>query len=455
MTQLLDRPDIVVGEEVSEEPMPGAWRWLAPVIAVGGLVVAFLLFDVFETDPQDDAILITDGSGTVSLVDPAFDEPVFSIDNAVAAPDAETIYRTKPEGGDTQVDELDASNGAILGSQVVAGQQAIKVVAPNGDAVALMPPDDGSARLYAPIPRETTTITVAWNDETPARTYELDGNFEPETFSLDADTLFLVEFRPPSDPDRYYVRQLDLISGEIRTGYSPEVIIEPAMRGKARAQVMDPEGEFLYTLYSVDPSDAPILDAQSAEHRSFVHVLDLREERSICIFLGDFGGGAEDLIGMGISPDGDTLYVVDASRAEIAVVDTREHRVTEVSAVQKLVTDPESATRPAVAVGDDGRVFVSKAGYVVIELEHGESGFEAVDAIGIISGGPNERINGIDLSADGTQLRFAVNNGVVIYDLVKDSEVARITAPGGADAVVGFVGAPPGTVGKYDLLCAC
>lgn len=456
MTDLLDRPtvQVVVGDGEEAPLPPFRWRWLIPIAASLGFFGVAVLVAVFETSPQDDALLITDDSGTVSLVDLTSSEPIFSIENAVAAPDAETLYRTKPEGENTQVDELDATNGAILGSQIVAGALVIKVVSPDGDAVALMEPDAESARLYTPTPRETTAITVAWNDGTPARTYELEGSFEPETFSLDEDTLFLVEFWPALEPDRYFVRQLDLISGEIRQTYSPEVVIEPAMRGKARAQVMDPAGEFLYTLYSVDQEDAPILDEAQGEHRSFVHVLDLREEQSICIFLSDFGGSAEDRIGMGISPDGDTLYVVDALTAEIAVVDTRRYAVSSVSTVEKLRMEPGYATRPSVVVADDGRLFVSKGGYVALELEPVDEGFEAVDAIGIVGNHP-QTITGLDLSADGTELRFAINDSIVVHDLASQVEVARITAPTGDDGVIGFVGAPPGTVGRYPLDCAC
>lgn len=456
MTDLLEQPTVqTIGEDTTEErrrPLP--WKWLPLIVVAATLLGAALVVTAFDTAPADNRLLITDGSGTVSLVDVASPDPIFSIDHAVAAPDAETLYRTKPQGPDTQVDELDATNGAILGSQVVAGDLAIKVVSPDGDAVALMAPDGGSASLYTPAPRETTAITVAWNDGTPARTYELQGNFEPETFSLDEDTLFLVEFWPALAPDRYYVRQLDLTSGEIREAYSPEVVIEPAMRGKARAQVMDPAGEFLYTLYSVDVDDAPIADPDQGEHRSFIHVLDLREERSICIFLGEFGGVAEDRIGMGIAPDGDTLYVVDALAAEIAVVDTRSYALTEVTTVDKLRMEPAYATRPAVAVAGDGRLYVTKGGTLALELAPTESGFEAVDAIGIIGNHP-QTIGGLDLSADDTQLRFAVDDGVVVYDLAAGVEVARITAPADSEGPIGFVGAPPGTVGRYPLECAC
>ena len=45
------------------------------------------------------------------------------------------------------------------------------------------------------------------------------------------------------------------------------------------------------------------------EHRAFIHVLDLNNEASICIFLGTFATFAEEKIGMGIFPDGERLFV--------------------------------------------------------------------------------------------------------------------------------------------------
>jgi hypothetical protein len=121
--------------------------------------------------------------------------------------------------------------------------------------------------------------------------------------------------------------------------------------------------------------------------------------------------------------------------------------------VDKLEMDRRYAARPAVAVGDDGRVFVTKGTYVVIELDAG-AGFEPVDAIGLTRES-STGVHGIDLSPDGTQLRMAIENDIIVYDLGLGAEITTVTGPDSADGVVNFVGAPPNTVGRYPLDCAC
>lgn len=206
MTQTLERTTQVVGGRPPEDPMPPQvpWAWLVPVAAAAVLGAAALVLSLGDDAPASDRVLVTSDSGTVSLIDTVGDSGVvYSIENAYAAPDSETIYRIKVEGTDTQIDEIDAVDGSLVGSQTVPGVLEIVAVSPDGDAVALMPDYGGAPGLYAPAPREETSITVARNDGSAARTYDLEGNFEPETFSLDEDTLFLVEFWPPLNPDRY------------------------------------------------------------------------------------------------------------------------------------------------------------------------------------------------------------------------------------------------------------
>ena len=456
MTQLLERPIQGINEPAALPPTRKRWAWMVPVVAAVVLGIVAILLST-DTPPPSNRLLITDDAGTVSLIDPEQSTPVFSIDSAVAAPDGETIFRTKPEGADTQVDELDATNGSVVATQVVSGRLEIVAVSPDGDAVALMPEYGGNAGIYAPAPREQTSITVVRRDGSEPRTYDLEGNFEPETFSLDEDTLFLVEFWPPMDPDRYFVRQLDLEAGAIREAYSPEVVIEPAMRGKARAQALDPDGEYLYTLYSIDGNADPLHDPTAVapddgEYWSFIHVLDLREEKSICIFLPNmFGRWSEDRIGMGISPDGSSLYVVDAITGSIAVVDTESHQVDGVVQVDKIQMDRAHAQRPSVVVGSKGRLYVTKGSYIVIELD-ATDGFEATDAIGV---NVDEPIHGLNISPDGVYLRMAVGNEIVIFDLAKGEEVRSVTVSSTKGGQVDFVGAPPGTVTRFPLDCAC
>jgi DNA-binding beta-propeller fold protein YncE len=403
--------------------------------------------------PADDHVLVTDGAGTVSLVDTTAGTTLYSIEDAVAAPDATTVYRTKPEGEDTQIDQLDARDGSVVGSQVVPGELAIAVVSFDASAVALLPRYSIGYGLYEPVPREVTPITVIRNDGSEPRTYDLEGNFEPETFSKDLDTLFLIEFWPATEPDRYFVRQLDLDSGEMLVTYSPEVEWAPEMRGRARDHTMDPDGDYLYTLYSVQPGDPPIQDREDGtggDNWAFVHVLDLREEQSICIFLGgDFAERSGDRLGMAIAPDGKTLYVVDSATGAIAEIDTGRHQVSAMIEVPELADAGYYATRPVVEASDD-RLFVTQYTSSIWELDRHNN----LAAVGVL-GTDGSQIIGLDLSPAGNELRIAVPGQIIVYDLIADAEVATVTGPGSGGGTIDFTGAPPGIAGRYPLECAC
>ena len=257
-------------------------------------------------DSAEQRVLVTDATGAVSLLDPATESYVFTVPNAVVVPDRSAVLSTSEFGDGTLIETVDAATGQTVGSQTVPERLEMRTVSPAGGAVALMEPRSASLGLYVPEPRESTTIVVARLEDAPEhQRFELDGNFEPETFSTDEQTLFLLEFWPPTDPNRYFVRQLDLTSGEVADVFSPEVNLQPEMKGTAGTQVISPDGAFLFTLYTAVNSDG---------WYAFVHAISLDEEWSFCIFLPTpFGSGDVDKIGMGISPDGDTLYVVDSS----------------------------------------------------------------------------------------------------------------------------------------------
>jgi len=253
------------------------------------------------------------------------------VSDAVPAPDRSRVYRTEVTEEATILEELDPASGDVVGSTSLAGTLEIRAVSPYGGAVALMAPQTRSADLYVPEPREYTSINVVWDDDREARNYTLKGNFEPETFSTDEGTLFLIEFFPPETPDRYYVRQLALDSGEVAPVAATEVELNPEMRGHARAQVMAPDGRYLYSLYTMGAGEEPvhIADAGGDSARwAFVHALNLKDKWSYCIFLPlPFGTGPESSISMAISGDGKDLYVVDSINDHIAEIDA--HHVVE------------------------------------------------------------------------------------------------------------------------------
>ena len=207
-------------------------------------------------DKSEQRVLVTDGTGSVSLLDPETESYVFTVPNAVVVPDRSAVLSTSEFGEGTLIETVDATTGETVSSQTVPERLEIRTVSPAGGAVALMEPRSARLGLYVPEPRETTSIVVARIDgATEQQRFELDGNFEPETFSTDEQTLFLLEFWPPTDPDRYFVRQLDLTSGEVADVFSPEVNLQPEMKGTAGTQVISPDAAFLFTLYTAANPD--------------------------------------------------------------------------------------------------------------------------------------------------------------------------------------------------------
>jgi hypothetical protein len=253
-------------------------RWLQPVI-VGALIAAGTGAVVVSTRSPA-PVLVSDGEGRISLIDVGTGEATYTATDAVKAAASSTILRAQTEGDFTAVETLEPASGEVVASTRVDGKLEIRAVSPFGGVVALME-ERPDSNLYVPEPRESTSITVIWNEGTESQTYTLEGNYEPETFSTDEETLFLLEFFPPADPDRYFVRQLDLLSGEITSVETSDqelgIELNPEMRGHARAQAMASDGSYLFSLYTIGQGETPVHDPADPEtdRWAFVHTLNL------------------------------------------------------------------------------------------------------------------------------------------------------------------------------------
>ena len=301
-----------------------------------------------------------------------------------------------------------------------------------------MPPRDPGLGLYEPEPRTTTDLTVAYFDDRPPVSLTLPGNFEPETLSVDEETLYLLQYEPALDPEHYLVVELDLASGEIASVRSPQVDIQPEMRGVARAQAIAPDGDHLYTLYTLPPDADPVHDVGATgatERWAFVHVLDVDAGYDFCIFLPvPMGTADEASLAVGLSPDGRVLYVVDPSTALVARMDTEMLEITSVHEVGEL---RNATSRPEIAVGDDGTLFVGYqrrgGGHELHAFAPGDGGMHRHRSAIV-----TEPITGIDLSADGTQLRVVQGADVHAVDPATFETELVMRSPG--DTTVEILG---------------
>lgn len=440
MTILYDTPETEVEDPSPPGPKPVAgfrafvvFGWVLAVLVFGLGVLSWLSGRAELAEEQ--RILVTDANNAVLLLDPAEPEPVYTIEDAVPSPDRSRLFQlVEDNNGGTVLNEFEAGTGEIVETRVIAEpSQEIRIVSPDGDALALMPRRAATAELYVPEARSETSVTVVWRDVEEPATFDLVGNFEPEAFTRDGQTLYLLEFWPAEAPERYFVRSLDLETGEIADTFSPEVDLNPEMRGHARAQVIDPDGEFLYTLYTLDAVGEPVTDpnAEVASARwAFIHVISLTEDWSFCIFLPSPMGRSEATTGLAVTPGGGTLYAVDAAADRIVSIDTTTMKVRDAAELRGW--ESPTGQRLPMAAGPDGSVYVVLDEMVV--RYNSQLAPVSVWRAGTL-------ISSIDISPDGKSMRVSIPGFVKVVDVESGEETSAIGVPGN-EAGVDFVGPP-------------
>lgn len=391
----------------------------------------------------DDRLLVTGEDGAISLLDPTTGDAVYEVPDATATPDRSAILTTRDAGDETVLESRDPQTGEVSGSTRLDGTGlTVRTVGPEGTAVALMPGPRGNG-IYEPLARDRTDITVSYLDERAPRSYHLDGNIEPEMFSVDETGLYVLEFVPPLEPDSYYVRRLDLATGEMTDTGAPQVGLNPRMRGKARASTLHPEGDHLFTLYTLPRDGDPVFAPEGDEpHHAFVHVIDLAEDRSYCIFLPvPIGTADAAAVGMGITPDGDEVLVADPSTSTIARIDVDDLEVTETVTVEEL----RPAESPAVVTVAPDAVYVG-AGSTVLELSR-----PALQATRAWS--HTAWVTGLSLSADEDELRVGGGDSIALIDRETGTETGVLRSRG--RGTLKLLGPPQGSVTQFPLECAC
>ncbi len=394
-----------------------------------------------DTAAGDARSLVLTTEGDVVHVDFEKGETTHVASGAVASADGSRLYRARIADQQTIVEEIDAATAEVKTTTKIRGWLDLRAVSPRGGAVALRQNLTGGNAYHAGA-LDTTNIVVVRSESAERRTYRLTGNFEPEAFSRDEKRLFLIEYWPPRTPDRYFVRQLHLDTGEVADVFSPEVGLEPEMRGRARGQAISPEGDFLYTLYALDNGSPSLHDHHAGgETRAFIHVLSLTEDWSHCVFLSlPFGRDGGDAYGLGLSPDGGTLAAVDRTTGALAVFDTEDHLVAS-EEVGALWVDGRVSETP-VAVADDGTVYVGQYDLVTAIAAEDRS---------VRNFWAQSRVRALDVTADGRHLRVAVGSSVSVLERESGEEVTTLQI----GAAVARFGPPAGYLEEVDVVCAC
>lgn len=422
----------------------GAMATIAASLVAMTLIVVTALLSGDPPGLPEGALFTTGDDGSVSLFDTDTGEWVYQVPDAALAQDRSTLYQATPLGDETVLTAFDPATAEEMQAQRIPGRLQIRVVSPQGDAVALMSPRTTTG-LYVPEARDTTDIYVARTDGSTWRGYALEGNYEPEAFSVDTRTLFLLKFLPADNPDHYEVLRLDLETGAVINEYTPEVGIDSWMKGHARSQVTAPDGRFLYTLYSLDPGEDPIKDPaldNSPDYYAFIHVISLEEEWSFCIFLPmPFGQRSVDSIGLAVSPDGTALAAVDRRTGHLVEIDTTELEITRKNMIGEY---PEAVGPVPMAIDPAGFIYLADGSYVSSLEPENRNYTSEMEAAGTV--------RSMDISGNGQFLRVAVPGRIHVMDLSTGEEVGNLTLPEAANQVI--VG--PATKTKFEVFtCAC
>jgi hypothetical protein len=250
----------------------------------------------------------------------------------------------------------DAATGTLV-EQADAPGQRIKAV--SGRAVAV-----------GPAPGERTRTTITLTGDVGARTVHLEGNIEPEAFSGDGQTMYVLDYRPPEHPDRYRVRMYSLGDGKLTPLYTrAKQPVPPGqeeeMRGTGRLAIHDPGASTLYTLYTHQDEHLHTRDLVAGHDLSpgvhaFVHVLNLDQRWAYCLDLPEpFGIGPAQAHALAVDTEARRLYVFDASTGRVVSAATDQ------LTILRLALLGAQPPGEAYAAAGDGRLYLGTGAKVL------------------------------------------------------------------------------------------
>lgn len=325
------------------------------VLAAVAAIVAVVGAPVAHASAPREELLYVGSASTITALSPDTGAVRFMKTPAIATRDWSRLYSTQSTSTETLLTTSDARTGHAIATRRLARNLGVRAVSDDGSAVVLTENAVTGANPYEPTARASTNLTVVRPGQKP-RSYLVEGNVEPEAFSLSNRSLFVIEYTPPNAPDRYRVARIDLTNHhatvKAHAVRSNEDELQEPMRGTARAQTMAPDGRRLYTLYTRDATATEPAEA-------FVHVLDLQRERATCVDLPpEFA--ASPVGAVAVSPSGTRLYVVAPATAALAEIDTAALRITRTA----HLPEPSTDTTVRATVAGSTTLYVATAGEV-------------------------------------------------------------------------------------------
>jgi DNA-binding beta-propeller fold protein YncE len=408
-------------------------RWVAALGTFAVLGTMGIAAVPRHTAPQSRELLYLDTLAGVTAVDPDTGHAVFSARDALPSGDWSLLVSAQEaRHRGTRVDAIDPADGRVLSSERVPGSVRVRTVSYAGGDVALMPRSYDSAPGRAEGRRSTHIVVTGFDGRSP-QTVDVPANVEPEAFSSDARSLFVLQYKPAMHPDRYQVRELDIATGTLSDVFTDDKDIQGDMQGIARTQALSPDGNKLYTLYT------------KGSHEAFVHVLDLRNATASCVDLPEPFGEVPGAMAVAASPDGRHLYVADTAHGRVADVDTSSLTV---GRTQRLANLPSGGGVPA-ATASDQALYVARGGRVSAVRVVPSEPFRALATWRFDSAVQSVQVP----AGEADALYVAERRQINVVDPRSGKRVNRIEAPAGLGIRhVGYV-LPQTSIGSYQ--CAC
>jgi hypothetical protein len=394
-------------------------------------IVAVVLGACGEPPAAGTDLLFLQSANGVTIVDPAGGTPSFRAAPALPSPDWSTVVRTLTEDGSTRIVAEDPSTGVEMWSQSAPGRLEVKALSRDGGVAVLEP----AGPRYEGNPT-ITGFVIARRGMSEPDTIRLAGNFAAEALSTDGQSLFVVQYFPARNPNRYQVRRLDLNTEKVSDVFTVDGHLQEAMRGNARIQAMTPDGTRLYTLYTLRNGGNPY---------AFIHVLNLNDQWAHCIDLPPaFSESAHSATALTLSTNGGRLYVANAAAGMLAEVDTDDLAVVRTAA---LDLDFGADRRSHATYGAESTLYVG-SGRRVVAVDSSELAATRSWEVDI-------PVTGLQEGSGGTRLYIGQGDEIAIRDLSSGESLGAVDPPGiGAIGKLGKVTRSLDYV-RTEIVCAC
>jgi len=393
-----------------------------------------------STPAANDVLLLRTAAGALAL-ETGSGSVITQQTGALASPDGSRLYTAEPTGGRTTVTTIDPATGDAIATETVDGVLEVRAASLSGEAIALTAPRPPGIDEWTPIPRAHTMIAVT--DPTGGgslQRFRLDGNFEPEAFSVNDSQLFMIEYLPAEAPTAYRVTTLNLRDGDVYPVFGRFKTPPERMPGVRLRQSFDPKVDQLYTLYTNQPSaylrsgssygGSSTYDDQWAsgpnanDEVTFVHVLNLRDGWAYCAGMPRaLWGQPAKAQAMVSSPDGRILYVVDSMKGIVTEMNTRTLKIVRTEHVD---LGSGTGTQTAVVASPDGStLYVASAadGAGVYTID--------TDSLQVIGRWPMlGDVSDLRLSNDGARLYAAGDDQLSVLDAANGTLLNSVAARG-------------------------